>query len=139
MMAKTFYYGYDRVTRELDFDSHGSEYERADTDTENYLSQNVYTTYEAVKENSWESFVTDFDAKEFWIVAAVYSFGCDSGHGFIIVKAYPDKESAEKLEKVVAASNDYTIEYEGEILYLPWHGYFESLDYTRVIKVTVVD
>lgn len=89
-----------------------------------------------------EAFPVDFPiavGDTIWLVVAVWStgdsFGQDSGAHSEIFGAFDNPGQAYSFEEQLKSGHVRT--NTGKPLYLPWSGYFESLDYTSVLERTV--
>lgn len=137
------------VTREARSDD---EWDRDDTATD-WNFRNVYI----VDENSSWDLVLPFDVKQgddVWVVAAVYStgdsFGHDRGYCVEYIDGFLDKHKARDCARAIEATqksfDDRTDKEakwiredgtEGKLDYVPWNGYFESLDEVHCVYLEV--
>ena len=88
----------------------------------------------------------DFDVTgNIYLVLAVWStgdsFGNNDGACCEIFAAYNNREDAEKAETLLStATNAFkkvNLPNGYEISFIPWLGYFESLDYTKIIEGSI--
>lgn len=104
-----------------------------------------------VEEKAYFDLAVPFEVKpgdDVWVVAAIYStgdsFGRDDGACCEYIDAFLDKHKARACRDAVEASrkgwDDHTDKdvkwvredgSEGKLDYVPWNGYFESLDDVR--------
>ena len=97
---------------------------------------------------SCENFQTNFDVKAgdvVYVVVAVWStgdsFGHDDGSCSEVFGSFKTYEEAEKfkteLENVSTKDYDFTFKIGDRDVYVPWVGYFESLDYVEIVSGSV--
>lgn len=131
---------HEYVTREGDRDD---EWDRDDTASD-WTFRNVYIVDE---KSNWD-LVLPFDVKEgddVWVVSAVYStgdsFGRDDRACVEYIDGFLDKHKARACARAIEASRksyddrtEKNAEWiredgsEAKLDYVPWNGYFESLD-----------
>ena len=97
--------------------------------------------------NRWEDYIEvsdgDFNiGDEVHLVVVVYSTGCtfgfDNGRCVEILSAHKDYNNAVLAEKIVEGAETHCNLPDGyKLTYLPWKGYFESLDYVSIVTRTL--
>lgn len=99
-------------------------------------------------ESKWTDLTVDFEPKydlTYFLLYAVYSTGDSFGHdeaaGIEFLGMFENYETAElNMKRVEAMTNfgsctlltDFGMNYD---MYVPWFGYFESLNYIRIQKI----
>ena len=126
-------------TREANTDD---EWDRGDTHTSWYFG-NAH-----ISEKSYDQYIeVDFDVQQgdtIYLVGVVWStgdsFGHDDGSCFELFAAYKEKSKADEAAKILESSasmswhNKVKLPDGYELSYIPWQGYFESLDYVEVFE-----
>lgn len=111
------------------------------------VTDHCINNFQVVKENEHSHLVVNLDPKPgvpYYLLYAVYStgdsFGWDAGKCIEFIELYQSFEKAEEnMDKLNCdQSSEVKIESEtGEVynFFIPWNGYFESLDHVGVEKV----
>lgn len=97
-----------------------------------------------VKEDGYDTLGTEHDFKVgdvCYLVWAQYStgdtFGRDGGQ-YELLEVFPNREEAEARKKIYEGLTDNRSEDVGQAIgYVPWLGYFESLDFVAVEGLVV--
>lgn len=145
----------------VDYDK--SEWVNREADPEDRWDRNdtaaswTFNHVSIVKENEYWDVAVPFEVKEgdwIYIVAAIYSTGDSFGHDEAAcceyIDAFVDKHRADDcaraMEFTLKSYNDRTEKKAvwareddsiGKLDYVPWNGYFESLDEVRCEKLEV--
>jgi hypothetical protein len=132
---------YTNITREAT----EPKWDRDDTSTD-WTFGPIYLQHRG----SCESFETDFDVKAGDVVYAVVavwstgdSFGHDDASNSEVFGSFQTYEEADKFKTELEnikdhdGSYNFTFEIGGRKIYVPWIGYFESLDYIEIVSGVV--
>ncbi|QIG69422.1 hypothetical protein EVB79_052 [Rhizobium phage RHph_N3_13] len=121
------------------------EWDNGDSQTDHFFGD----AYLEEKKERWDEYIEVSDGEyqrgdTVHLVVVVYSTGCTFGSNggacVEIVSAHKEFENAMEAEEIVSNCDGGAIELPDgyKIDYIPWLGYFESLDYvnilTRVLK-----